>query len=396
MSNHRNTNASSKKQAAPNKQNGNKKQPDKKKPGNKKALWIVLASCVSVAIVVTLIVVLVGGEKATDQTTAFFPSDGIDENGFWKDVKALDLVELFDYKSLSIPNDVQQISDDALQTAIDDFLAEHPPQIKDRAVVDGDSVNIDYVGSVDGVEFEGGNTEGKGAPVTIGVTSYIDDFLEQLIGHTPGETFNVEVTFPEDYGQDHLNGKDAVFVTTINYIAGESPDELTDEYVETHISGDEHGHGWKTVVEMKDGLREELIKTAMKEYIRDYLTNEVTVNSIPDKISEYMENSMLNYYQTYADQYEMPLDEFLSSNSIATNKAELIANSKEENRQQAVYYLVCQAVAEDAGLSVDEADMEKYLSGYSSYINQYGLPYLKQYVLCEKVIDYIAENTILA
>lgn len=85
-------------------------------------------------------------------------------------------------------------------------------------VEDGDTVNIDYVGSVDGVEFSGGNTQGYGADLTIGSGMYIDDFEEQLIGAHPGDTVNVVVTFPENYGVDELNGKEAVFETVINGI----------------------------------------------------------------------------------------------------------------------------------------------------------------------------------
>ena len=86
------------------------------------------------------------------------------------------------------------------------------------AVEDGDTVNIDYVGTIDGVEFGGGNTQGQGADLTIGSGTYIDDFEEQLIGHYIGETVEVDVTFPENYGNDDLNGKDAVFEVTINGI----------------------------------------------------------------------------------------------------------------------------------------------------------------------------------
>ena len=85
-------------------------------------------------------------------------------------------------------------------------------------VKDGDTVNIDYVGKVDGVEFEGGNTNGMGADLTIGSHSYIDDFEEQLIGAHPGDTVEVNVTFPENYGNEELNGKDAVFTVTVNGI----------------------------------------------------------------------------------------------------------------------------------------------------------------------------------
>lgn len=85
-------------------------------------------------------------------------------------------------------------------------------------IEDGDTVNIDYVGSIDGVEFEGGNTKGNGADLVIGSHTYIDDFEEQLIGHHPGDSVDVTVTFPEDYGKDELNGKEALFKVTINGI----------------------------------------------------------------------------------------------------------------------------------------------------------------------------------
>ncbi|MCC8066247.1 MAG: FKBP-type peptidyl-prolyl cis-trans isomerase [Clostridiales bacterium] len=85
-------------------------------------------------------------------------------------------------------------------------------------VEDGDTVNIDYVGSIDGVEFDGGSTDGNGTDLTIGSESYIDDFEDQLIGYHPGDTVDVTVTFPEDYGVDDLNGQEAVFEVTINGI----------------------------------------------------------------------------------------------------------------------------------------------------------------------------------
>lgn len=71
-------------------------------------------------------------------------------------------------------------------------------------VADGDMVYIDSVGTIDGVEFEGGNTQGGGAYPVIGSGSYIDDFEQQLIGSHPGDVVDVEVTFPDDYGQADL------------------------------------------------------------------------------------------------------------------------------------------------------------------------------------------------
>ena len=86
-------------------------------------------------------------------------------------------------------------------------------------VENGDTVNIDYVGSVDGVEFDGGNTQGMGTDLVIGSGSYIDDFEEQLIGAHPGDTVEVNVTFPDPYENNtDLSGKEAVFTVTVNGI----------------------------------------------------------------------------------------------------------------------------------------------------------------------------------
>ena len=85
-------------------------------------------------------------------------------------------------------------------------------------VEDGDTVNIDYVGSIDGVEFDGGSTNGQGTDLTIGSGLYIDDFEEQLIGSHPGDTVEVNVTFPDDYSSEDLQGQDALFEVTINGI----------------------------------------------------------------------------------------------------------------------------------------------------------------------------------
>lgn len=83
----------------------------------------------------------------------------------------------------------------------------------------GDTVNIDYVGSVDGVEFEGGSTQGQGTDLVIGSGSYIDDFEEQLIGAHPGDEVDVYATFPDPYNNNpDLSGKEALFEVTINGI----------------------------------------------------------------------------------------------------------------------------------------------------------------------------------
>ena len=85
-------------------------------------------------------------------------------------------------------------------------------------VTDGNKVNIDYVGKIDGVAFDGGSTEGKGTDLVIGSGTYIDNFEEQLIGAHPGEKVEVTVVFPDDYQESDLAGKEAVFDVTVNGI----------------------------------------------------------------------------------------------------------------------------------------------------------------------------------
>lgn len=329
--------------------------------------------------------------------TDFTYSGAIGDNGFWNGVTALDYVELFDYKAITVPADTHVITDEAVQAQIDSMLASYATsaQVTDRAVVDGDTVNIDYVGSVDGVEFEGGNTNGTGAEVTIGVTNYIDNFLEQLIGHNPGDTFNVEVTFPEDYGQDELNGKDAVFVTTINHIVETNEAELTDEFVTENLTGT---YKATTVAELRDEIKEDLQKNAVKSYMQSYVTENTTVSSVPDVIVNYQEQYMVKFYEDYAVSFNMEMEEFLASYGGVSSIEELIETNAESNKETATYYLIIQAIAEDADITVSDADIAAYFKenmgseDYSEQEEQYGLPYIKQVTLCEKVLDYLAEN----
>ena len=325
---------------------------------------------------------------------AFSHSEGLDDNGFWVGIKALDYVEIFDYKAMPIPAEIHEVSDYDIQNEVDYILGGYDlnEHIVNRAVVNGDTVNIDYVGSVDGVEFDGGSTGGQGTYVIIGVTSYIDDFLEQLIGHMPGDTFNVEVTFPDDYQEEQLKGKDAVFVTTINFINGESL--LDDDFVVENLSTT---YGWTTVEGMREGLRDDLQKNSINQYIHQQFTSDTTVNSIPDEMTKYQEGLMINFFQEYANMYEMELDDFLKDYVGVADVDALKEANRETIISEATYALVIQAIAEDAGITVDEADLVKYLEtdDYSSFVEQYGLPYLKQYALAQKVVDYVVDNAVL-
>jgi trigger factor len=317
----------------------------------------------------------------------------------WKSVTALDSVDLCDYSNIVIPADVQTVFGEELQGEIDYYLSEHniTNKITNKALKDGDTVNIDYVGSVDEVEFEGGSTNGTGAEVTIGYTSYIDDFLEQLIGKMPGTTFNVEVTFPEDYGTEengnaHLNGKDAVFVTTINHIVEYSDPTLNDAFVSENLSAE---FGWMTVSEMKQGITEQIRSSKVSQFIRAYIVENSTVNTLPESLMTYQENSLILYYEEYAKQVNMEFVDFLTSYLGIADEAELIEMNKDANTESAEYYLLAQAIAEDAKLSVTDEDISEYFlkyvstEDYSQFETFYGKPYLKLMVLNQLILDYV-------
>ena len=176
-----------------------------------------------------------GSAEATTDTvvkSSYNLSEYFDDNGFFKDIKSSDYVTLPDYKSIVVPKENYTPTEADIENEIKQLLASYSTtkEVKEGVVADGDTLNIDYVGSIDGVEFEGGSTGGNGTEVTIGVTQYIDDFLQQLIGHEVGENFDIEVTFPENYGKEELNGKDAVFNITINSIIETIVPELTDKF----------------------------------------------------------------------------------------------------------------------------------------------------------------------
>ncbi len=309
-------------------------------------------------------------------------SRGLTDDGMYEGVTALDYVTLPDYRGMEVPEDVTTITDEDVDEAMQDRLASfaETQQVTDREVCDGDTVNIDYVGSIDGVEFDGGNTGGMGTTVTIGVTSYIDDFLEQLIGHMPGETFDVNVTFPEPYENNpDLSGKDAVFVTTINYIQDDTVPELTDEFVEENWKDSE---GWATAAEATEGVRAELAAQAVSDYLWEQISEQAEVSEVPAALYDFQVQNMRNYYLGSAQQYSMEIDEFLSQYTDVESLEELEEQNKEQLESSAKTALILQALCEDMGISADWEDVGEYFKRYyntddtSRYEEVYGKPYL--------------------
>ena len=340
-------------------------------------------------------------QKAAD----FNYSAALDENGYFTGVRALDYVTLpADYKALSVSAADVQVTDDELQTNLDYILSQfaETEQDTESTIQNGDSVNIDYVGSVDGIEFTGGNTNGQGTTVTAGSTQYVDDFLTQIIGHKPGETFDVVVTFPDGYDDStdangdpiKLAGQEAVFSVTINYIAKSVTPELTDEFFSKNIDP-KYG---STVEEFKDTVRKDVADANLEKYVTNYLTqNSVYADELPEAVTEYSSMMVLNYYCGYASAKNQTLTQFIQENLDADSIQALLDSNKEAIDNQAKRFLLYQALAEDQGLDCTDDDVKAYFedlgnTDYSDYQNFYGTNYLRMNAVGDKAFNNILAN----
>jgi trigger factor len=166
--------------------------------------WVLPTAIVAILVIAIIIAIVGGGSSSSDdeteaETTVQTVEDGsaTEEDGSSATEEDGDVVE------------TEEAVDES-ETSLD--------TTDGLVVANGDTVNIDYTGYLDGEAFSGGSTNGAGADLTIGSETYIEGFEEGLIGHSVGETFDLNLTFPDDYYASDLAGKDVVFTTTINGI----------------------------------------------------------------------------------------------------------------------------------------------------------------------------------
>ncbi len=320
-----------------------------------------------------------------DKSVMYSYSDGLTDEGFFEGVTALDNVILPDYKAYTMPEEYTVATDAEIEEKIEEIKSTFATSEKDtdteRLIADGDTVNIDYVGTIDGVAFDGGSTEGVGTDVTIGVTQYIDDFLQQLIGHKVGETFDIEVTFPEDYGNEELNGKDAVFTITVNHLYKTTLPEIDDAFIAENLAD-----YYDDLEDMKVQLAEEIIDADTKNYVWNKLITETTVTSYPEAVYNYEVAARKSNIEASASRYGVEAEALLSLYGYESMDAYL-ADMDENIKYYEKVYLTVQAICEKEGFKVTEEDMTTYFetmfgtSDYSDYETAYGKPYLKSIIL---------------
>ena len=359
---------------------------------------------VAAAAVVAVIAAAVGQNVylSSMRTT---PSDdfsaGLTADGRIEGVNVGDALTLVDYANIVIPADEVRATDEEVEGDINATLQSHREASTDETleIKDGDTVNIDYVGTIDGVAFEGGDSNGAGYDLTIGSGSFIDDFEQQLIGHSPGEELTVEATFPENYrNDDTVAGKDASFAVTINSIT--VTPEFTDEFVAKNFSEE----GFSTAEAYRASVEDRFYEQHLEDYLADYIIENSTVKSYPSDylkqlraITKYNDESMLASYNQMFSSYGMTAYETLwdmmgeDINDELSYEKDLRERAKETAKTAMVY----QAIYEDAGLTIDldaaiaelsETYGEEYMADMRA---TQGDGYLAQAQIQEAVMDYL-------
>ena len=337
-------------------------------------------------------------ETAAEATTESVPeqitvdySTGLNEDGTLANVNAADYVTVCQYTNLEIPRDQVEVTKDEVQEQIDSLLSSHTTEneITDRKIKDGDLVNIDYEGTIDGTAFDGGTAQGQ--RLTIGSGTFIDNFEEQLVGKKPGEEVDVTVTFPEDYAQADLAGKEAVFKVKINSIIETVTPELTDEFVKENY---EASQGVATVKELKKKIKTQLQDSKYTNYLWNYLLENSTFKEIPADVVNPFVDVYIDSMKSQLAMYGYNFEDYLKSQNIDGEDAlkEKYYSTAEESVK---VYLIADVISKEQDLKATDEDIKTMLQvdNIDEYVEQYTKAYLNRYALNELVIKKIRETS---
>ncbi|MCE5091485.1 trigger factor [Staphylococcus chromogenes] len=277
-------------------------------------------------------------------------------------------VELGDYKGLEIEKQDTELTDEEVETTINQRLEAMADMVikEDGKVEEGDTVNLDFDGYVDGEQFEGGQTDGY--DLEIGSGMFIPGFEEQLVGLKVGEEKDVEVTFPEEYHAEELAGKPATFKTKINEIKTKEVPELDDELA------NELDSEANTVDEYKENLRKQLAEskaTEAENVQKEEAITKATDNAkvdIPDAMIKTEEDRMLQEFAQRLQQQGLNLETYFQISG--QSEEDLRGQMKEDAEQRVKTNLTLAAIADAENIEASDEDVEKELETMSS---QFGI-----------------------
>ncbi len=274
-------------------------------------------------------------------------------------------------------------------------------EVTDRAVIDGDQVNLNYAGTVDGVAFEGGTAENQ--TLVIGSHTFIEGFEEQLVGMNIGETKDINVTFPAEYHAENLAGKPAVFTCTINGISVKELPALDDDFAKD-VSEFDTLKAYKA--DIKKTLTADAVKAAQQKD-EDKLIQTVVENTVIDIPVEMIEEQIDQYIEDFKYQlmYQgLDLDGYYKYTN--STEAQLRENYRDRAKKAVHTRLVFEEIVKAEKIKAPKKDVDKKVAEYAERIGKPvdefkatlgdgEIAYFENQVITEKLLEFLKnENTI--
>ncbi len=314
-------------------------------------------------------------------------------------------VTLGDYKGIKYTKTVEEVTDDEIQGWLDSLTAglTEGTNVTNRAVRDGDLVNIDYVGTKDGkeLEFDFGSAVGYYVVIDSDSSSGVE-----LIGHNIDEEISIDFTFPEEFHNEEIAGASVNFKVIINFIQIETTPELTDALVRENTEYD-------TIDAYKDSIREKLEKTneaEAEQQVRNDIFNKVVENSTISGYDEAEVDKLVNEeferFQRMAKEIES--DGYSYEDLLFTygyySEEELKIEITEYVKKYLEEKMVLYCIADKEGIGVTSEETEKkagdYMEEYKirtkkELYDYFGEEYFEVSILSEKVMAFLKENAVL-
>lgn len=282
-----------------------------------------------------------------------------------------DEIKITQYKEIEVdqvqkPEEVtDEDVEENIQTALE--AQAETKEITDREVKDGDIVNIDFVGKIDGKAFDGGSAEGY--DLTIGSDSFIDGFEDSIIGHKKGDKFDWDGKFPDNYGNTEYAGKDVVFSIVLNSISERKVPKLTDELV-AKLS-----ENAKNVKEYKEEVKKQLEEDAQQNYdsslyseVWQAVLENTEVKKYPDGEKEKAQEELKKRYEEMADTYGMEFKDFVE-NQMGMSEDDFDKQAADAAEQTIKSKMATNAIAEKEKITLSDEAYEKELQ---KIVDSYG------------------------
>ena len=321
------------------------------------------------------------------------PQIDLDEIGPGKDLKFhLEVfvrpdVTLGEYKGLTVEADLQKLTDEMVDARIEEDRnkASRTIEVEDRSVQEGDTVNLDYAGSVDGVSFAGGTAEGQ--TLTIGSHQFIPGFEEQMIGMKLGEEKDLSVRFPDEYHAEELKGKDAVFHVKVNSIQVTEKPELDDDFAADISEFD-------TFKDYKENIVSELTKQIEKNNdiaIENALVEKAAENAqmdIPTAMIEDQADYMVREMGMRMSYQGLRMEDYLKYTGQTMEDLKKMYMPEAEKRVRTE--LTIEAIRKAENIEPAEEDIEKAIAEQAERMGQDVETFKKN--LTDEQREYLKEN----